>query len=403
MKKILLSELRKGMVIVKFDKPDVCVHYIGQKLEDINLIENLANQGVKYAYVSEAEHIFKKLNDIKKVLGRKSYKKNKLEATTFSTANNLILAKQLCEKANKAISQAFQKITADNELDFKQIKKINDEFVNICLYKNEVFMNMLLVNEAECEVNHAINVSILSIALGRRLGLPSYELENLGMAGLLHDVGMLKLPPEVYKEYSKLTHEEFCALKSHPEKSFLFLKMLGKNNETVLQAVLQHHEKGDGSGYPEGLTEKNITQHAKILSIADTYDTLTSARPYVKRTSPVNAIRMIFGWSGKQFNETIVKFFVGLMGIYPVGSILTLESGEVGVVYEALKTNDTAPKILIIMDNTGEEIEPYPFDLSTKDLKTGQALKRIKETLTEDQITTDIFTVLEKYFLTEQR
>lgn len=175
------------------------------------------------------------------------------------------------------------------------------------------------------------------------------------------------------------------------------LKQCGGLNEAVLQAVLQHHEKANGTGYPEGLLERQITKNAKIVAIADTYDTITSDRPYSKGRSPVQAIKLIFGWSGRHFNETLVKFFVSLLGVYPVGTVLRLESGEVGIVYEVSRGSSTKPKILVIIDEDGNEREPFPLDLNAKNIVTGQPVKAIKETLTPDQITTDIFSVLEKY------
>lgn len=411
MKRIPLSEIQPGMVISRLDKQGVHFPHYGQVITDLDFIQDLRDQGVGYVYLADAEDepaisLLDSFGLARKDNMRPPCRKAEAEPEddenmrpgVFSPGNNLIFAKKIRQRAQSNVKSIFDKITSGALPDLDIARSVTDEFVSTCLYKNEVFMNMLLVKEAlECEVNHAINVSILSIALGRRLGLPTYELENLGLAGLLHDVGMLMLPEYVYKDSGKLSEAEFETLKSHSERGFQMLKQCGGLNEAVLQAVLQHHEKANGTGYPEGLLERQITKNAKIVAIADTYDTITSDRPYSKGRSPVQAIKLIFGWSGRHFNETLVKFFVSLLGVYPVGTVLRLESGEVGIVYEVSRGSSTKPKILVIIDEDGNEREPFPLDLNAKNIVTGQPVKTIKETLTPDQITTDIFSVLEKY------
>ena len=399
------------MIISRLDKQGVHFPHYGQVITNLDFIDNLREQGVVHVYLADEEtkqtlFPFENFGLAKKDSLRPPCRKPEDEPTddenmrpgVFSPGNNLMFARKIRQRARNNVKSIFDRIIAGDKPDLDTAKSVADEFVSTCLYKNEVFMNMLLVKETlECEVNHAINVSILSIALGRRLGLPTYELENLGLAGLLHDVGMLTMPEYVYRESSSLSDSEFKTLMSHSEKGFEMLKQCGGLNETVLQAVLQHHEKANGTGYPEGLLERQITKNAKIISIADTYDTITSDRPYSKGRSPVQAIKMIFGWSGKHFNETLVKFFVSLLGVYPVGTILRLETNEVGIVYEVSRGSSTKPKILVIIDESGQEVEPFPVDLNNRNILTGQPLKAIKETLTPDQITTDIFSVLEKY------
>jgi HD-GYP domain-containing protein (c-di-GMP phosphodiesterase class II) len=221
----------------------------------------------------------------------------------------------------------------------------------------------------------------------------------LGIAGLFHDIGMLTLPESVYREPDDMTDDDLELLKTHPEKSYILLKKAGGLNDTVLQAVLQHHERANGTGYPEGLLERQITKNAKLLAIADTYDTLTSDRPYSKSRTPIQAIKMIFSWSGKHFNETLVKFFVSLVGVYPVGTLLKLKSGEIGIVYEITKGNSSKPKILVIFDEQENEVFPFSIDLNEKNIRTGGYVKEIEKTLTPEDITIDIFAVLEKHFI----
>lgn len=399
------------MTISRLDKQGVHFPYYGQIITNLDFIDELRAQGVESVYLAEPEDedslfSFDNLGLARRNTLRPPCRKGEDEPIddenmrpgVFSPGNNLIFAKKIRQRAQNQVKSIFDEVAAGTGPDIDAARSVTDEFVSTCLYKNEVFMNMLLVRETlECEVNHAINVSILSIALGRRLGLPTYELENLGLAGLLHDIGMLTLPEYVYKDSSRIADNEFEVLKTHSEKGFEMLKQCGGLSESVLQAVLQHHERANGTGYPEGLLERQITKNAKIVSIADTYDTITSDRPYSKGRSPVQAIKLIFGWSGRHFNETLVKFFVSLLGVYPVGTILRLESGETGIVYEVSRGSSTKPKILVIMDEKGNETEPFPLDLNAKNIVTGQPLKTIRETLTPDQITMDIFTVLEKY------
>lgn len=415
MKKIPLSELKEGMRVAKLDRQGVHFPYYGQALTRLEIVDELKKNGVEHVYVhlygENEESGFYRFNagsDIESLRPPCRSKIIETEGQTlrpgaFSPGTNLLFAQKIRSRAQNTVRNIFDNISNGQRPDFDSIKTVTDEFVSTCLYKNEVFMNMLLIREViECEVNHAINVSILAIALGRRLGLPANELENLATAGLLHDIGMLTLPKTVYKDTGEISENEFRLLKTHPERSCDLLKKHGSINNSVLKAVHQHHERANGTGYPAGLYEKQISLNAKILAIADIYDSMTSDRPYAKGLTPVQAIKQIYGWAGKHFNETLVKFFVSLLGVYPVGTIVRLESGETGIVYEVARGSSDKPKILIITDKNGSEIEPLALDLSLKNEADGSFVKTVKETLTPNQITSDIFHILEKHLFPEK-
>lgn len=188
--------------------------------------------------------------------------------------------------------------------------------------------------------NHSLGVSILAIAIGLELGLLTKDLYDLGFCALLHDIGKMAIPIEIISKPSKLTEEEFNIVKQHPEKGAAFFLQHDLVNDQIYQGVLTHHEKFDGTGYPNGLSGNDIPLFGRIISVADVYDALTSMRPYRKPSIPSEAIEYIMGSSGTAFDIEIVKAFLNKVSPYPIGSCVKLCNGEVAII---VKQNDNNP------------------------------------------------------------
>ncbi len=218
--------------------------------------------------------------------------------------------------------------------------------------------------------NHSVNVAILSLSMGVRLGLKTSELLALGQAALLHDIGMSALPKEIVTKPSVLTPDEWDIIRQHPLKGAeLLCELLGVTDESapVIIAVLEHQRGYDKSGYPEFIQMQKQSLISRIIRIADFYDAVTTPRVY----SPIpmstsEALRHLVQGAGKLFDPVLIKYFVNLVGIYPMGTLVFLNTGEWGIVIgqSSNKENFDKPIIQVIKDAAGNDIKPQILDLA---------------------------------------
>jgi HD-GYP domain-containing protein (c-di-GMP phosphodiesterase class II) len=197
--------------------------------------------------------------------------------------------------------------------------------------------------------NHALNVSITLMAFGNFLALSQKQIKEIGLGGLLQDVGKVKLSADVMLKEGKLTREEYDYAKKHVDES---LKILDKTPDipmTVISMVAQHHERIDGSGYPNQLRESQIGLTSQIAGLIDTYCAITSHKTYAKGVFHQEALDRIHQLSGKQFSNVLVDQLVQFMGMYPVSSLVQLNTGEVGVVIQQNQVRRLLPRLMLLL------------------------------------------------------
>lgn len=211
-------------------------------------------------------------------------------------------------------------------------------------------------DENEYTAEHCLNVCILAIAFGRQLGMGEQELQNLGMCGLLHDVGKMKIPPEILDKPGALTPKEMRIMMAHTVHGRNLLLSSSGIYTGAIDVALSHHERIDGKGYPRQLAGNSISRYSKIIAIVDAYDAMTADRCYQSARTSTEAIKIIYQDRGKHFDEQLALKFLQTVGLYPAGSIVELHSGEVGMVIEANPRFRHLPRIVMLRDRNKQPV-----------------------------------------------
>lgn len=385
-KKIKLSELSANMTVLRFDRAGAPYSFYAQQLPAVSVAEvrqTLSTNGIEYAFIRDTSDENKETEEQPNNIYAEELKA-RIEAQKpvkriNASLDDIVKAQQIHTEAKQKTKELLTEVRLGKAVNTEHAKKVVETLVSSCLQNPDAFVNMTRLKDFDdYTFTHSVNVSVLAVAIGKRLGLSTPELENLGLAGLLHDVGKMKVPDEILNKPGKLTDDEFVIMKQHPVYSYEVMKNDRKISPEVIKAALQHHEKSDGSGYPDGLKEQDISKYAKIIAICDVYDAITSNRCYHKGMIAADALKMLFAWSGKHFNEVLVKFFIHLIGVYPAGAVVVLDTGELAVVLKTNKDDGMRPKILIISDNEKKLLnDPEYFDLISYNATTGRPYKSI--------------------------
>lgn len=200
------------------------------------------------------------------------------------------------------------------------------------------------------------------------MGFSREELSELGMGAVLHDVGKCKIPLKVLMKPSVLTDDEFKIMKLHTVYGYDIINSVSGLSKKIANVAFQHHEKWDGTGYPQGLKECQIDSFSRIVTVADIYDALTANRIYRRRDMPHEAAEYIVGYSSYKFDPKIAQAFIKNITVYPDGCIVLLNNGKIGRVVESSKNMSIRPKVRVIADKDGPPVlESYTVDLM-KDL-----------------------------------
>jgi HD-GYP domain-containing protein (c-di-GMP phosphodiesterase class II) len=308
-----------------------------------------------------------------------------------SVEDELPRARTAFTQTNAIVHSMSRAVITGNALDGDRAKQAVAEITDSVVRNPDAMMLLVTMRDkAEETLNRATQVSVYMTVFGRFLQLERASLEILGLIGLLQDVGMLKLPAGMPARRADLTPEEDEVFKSHVTHGVEILsKTAGLPPELPSMASL-HHERYDGSGYPRGLKGSAISQTGAIAGIVDTFDMLTAPAPYGMQLPPSNALNVLFQNRGTQFHAALVEQFIQCVGAFPVGSIVELNSGEVGVVITQNLVKRLQPRVMVVQDANGNPIHPHKIlDLVNEPMATPDEPYRIRRTLDQTRVKID--------------
>lgn len=274
-------------------------------------------------------------------------------------------ARSIYFKSAELIAGVLEDIKRGKQFDFSDVVDTSVEMVGSILRNSDALLWLTqLRNKDDYAYQHALNVSILMIALGKHMMLPASQLNILGVVGLMQDIGILFLPDDVMRHRNDMIPEHQEIIQGHVEKTIEVLKQQTGINPVILKTVSEHHERFDGSGYPKGLQGNQISLLGSMAGICDTYDSLVSERKHAASLTPFQALMQLYEVKGTSFNNALVERLIQCIGIYPIGCLLEMNTGEVGIVIEQRKTHRLRPKLMIVLDPDKQAYaSPFMLDL----------------------------------------
>ncbi len=286
-----------------------------------------------------------------------------------------------------SFKEVARKVTGKGRVGIRKTVRVVQDMVSHLMEDDEVYsaISTLRVFD-DYTFTHSVNVSILSMCIGKRINLSRRSLERLGICGLFHDLGKIEVPYEILNKPGKLDDIEFKKLEEHSLNSAKLIVKLRASRDRKAKILLppfEHHLKYDLSGYPFANWKKPLTLFGKIIAIADVYDAITSPRVYRKSAmSPDRALGLIFEGAGKDFDPILIKVFINMLGIYPVGTLLKLDNGELALVESSLRERGKLLPHATIMrpDTDGTFQKGEAIDLTARNTQTGEYARRIIET-----------------------
>jgi len=262
-------------------------------------------------------------------------------------------------KTVAVMKRMFRSIQAGKALDAPRVKEAVSSMTNSVVRNPDAMMLLSTLKEkSEHTLDRALGVSIYMITFGRFLSLSREQLDVLGMLGLLQDVGMMKLPAGLLDKKGRLTAEELEACKEHVTHSVAILKGTHGLPPELPGLAALHHERYDGSGYPRGLRASQIGLFGGIAGLVDCFDAMTQPRPYGDAVAPSNALDMLYKSRDVHFDGPLVEQFIQCIGIYPVGALVELYTGETGIVIAQNPAMHLMPRVLAVLDSAKQPIKP---------------------------------------------
>ncbi len=302
----------------------------------------------------------------------------KIEATPqdkapkrVSVVKEMQQAARICARSKEAVTTMFHEARMGKAVNTEGVANLVEEISSSISRNPGALISLARLKTADdYTYMHSVAVCALMVALARQLKLDETQTRDAGRAGLMHDLGKAMMPIEVLNKPGKLTDHEFAIMKKHPVEGHRLLVEGNCQFPLVLDVCLHHHEKVDGTGYPDGLQDQQISLPAKMGAVCDVYDAITSNRPYKAGWDPAESVRKMSEWCKGHFDERIFQAFVRSIGIYPIGSLVKMASNRLAVVIEQSGDSLLTPVVKVFLAvKSRSYITPEVLDLSKPEAK----------------------------------
>lgn len=284
-----------------------------------------------------------------------------------SIEKEIVVARQVHSEANKVVHNVLTDVRLGKQIEVERVEPVVERITE-SIFRNKDALASLgrIKNKDDYTFQHSVSVCTLLVSFAHAMEFSREMIHEMGIGGLLHDAGKMRIPGCVLNKPGALTDDEFVIMKSHAALGRDILRETPGISETAMLVAAQHHERVDGTGYPDKLKGPEISEVGQMASIVDVYDALTSNRVYHKGMEPTSALKKLFEWSKFHFNEELVQQFIRVIGIYPPGSLVCLDSGQLAVVIKQGEQSLLKPQVRIIFDPRSGYIAPRDVDLADR-------------------------------------
>ena len=374
LKKIDSSQLRVGMAIHDLDcgwmeHPFVRAKFVLTSEDEIRKILRAGIRGVvidcsKGLDVDEAPTLAEVQAQTEREVTEIAAKPVKPVRTTL--ADEMQRAVNIRRQAAGLVRTVMQDARLGKAVELDNVSPVVQNITESILRNSGALLGLLRIKtKDDYTFLHSVSVCTLLVAFCRSRGMDDETIYQAGIGGLLHDTGKALVPDHILNKAGRLTDEEFAIIKKHPRDGYDILRQTPEIGQIPLDITLHHHERRDGSGYPDRQAEGQISELAQMAAIVDVYDAITSDRCYHKGMPAADALRKIYEWSKFHFSPSLTQEFMRCVGIYPVGTMVMLESGRLGVVVEPHESNLLTPKVNVFFNTRSQTyIRPELLDLS---------------------------------------
>ncbi|GGY71855.1 HD-GYP domain-containing protein [Marinobacter zhanjiangensis] len=373
-KRIPLSALRVGMYLTDLNNDWVPHNNERRKgfIRSEATIEKIARLGVKYVYIDtergpdspdgEPAHEVDRANEA--ALNRAA-EESPVAFRRADVAEEMTSALAIHQQAQGLVGNLMQDVKLGKAIDLSPVHELADDLQGSVFRNHNALACLGRIREKDNYLlEHSVNLSVLMSIFGKSVGHSSDVLHQTIVGALLHDIGKILTPDEILHKPGRLTAEEFEIMKGHAAHSHQILSTTEGIGELSVLTAAEHHERMDGSGYPRGLHGDEISIYGRMVAIADVYDAITSDRVYHKGMTPTQGLKKLLEWSGDHLDPILVRQFIRCLGLYPVGSMVLLESGRLGAVIEGNEDDQRQP-VVRLMYHTRFRM---PIPLETLDL-----------------------------------
>jgi putative nucleotidyltransferase with HDIG domain len=275
----------------------------------------------------------------------------------------LARAKQLIGEAKITTQKFMRNVRLGKRMEINHVESTVDKMTDSILRNKDALVSLLRIKEVdEYTYVHSISVSALCISFAQGLGLDSTKIKQIGIGGLVHDIGKMKAPLEILNKPGPLSEKEFEIMKRHVKDGVSTLQQYPNLDQDCTCVTSHHHERLDGTGYPDGLKGDEISEFGQIAAIVDIYDALSSERCYKHAMPPTEALKKLLEWSQSYLNRELVEKFIAHLGIYPIGTLVRLENSLLAVVVDHGEKNLLHPVVRAVYD-VKKALRLEPFDI----------------------------------------
>ena len=386
--RIDVADLRVGMFVVELDKPWEESGFMLQGIELASAADILAVQ-------KECRHVWVDYDEFSMPKARQAQGLNAAAGAAtldgeLSVEQEFDAAKEMHTAATQIVTDLFEEIKLGAEIDGGKVRQAVNGCVDSIVRNPDASVWMTRIQARhEATAQHSMNVAALSIIVAKAMGLSTREMEDVGVCGMLHDVGKTSLPVELLNKTGPLTPEELAEMRGHTRHGRDILVSTKSVMSGAADVAHSHHERPDGKGYPRGLDADSIPLYAKIVAIAEAYDTMTTRQAYREAVSPSHALQELYAQRGKQFDEELVIRFIDAVGIFPPGSIVEMLGGDIGIVL-ANTADKLRPRVIMILDRLHEPQAQRVADLSQHDTDDEGTIYQVKTTHSDGSFGIDV-------------